>query len=140
MIADSFSWRGGGFRRFAEPRTGRSETPKSPAARENPEVVPAEADHVVAVFEFGQPDEFAGHRLADEHEFPSPFDLAVRPSSSNLVVRVVPGIVQLLRQRPRRGRIDVGWRNLPQRLMRTIFVVVAAETIETRLLLLRIER
>ena len=66
----------GAFRRFAEPRTGRSETTEDAAPIDEAEIASTKADDVVAVFEFGQANEFPDNRLADEGEVTPPLDLA----------------------------------------------------------------
>ena len=89
------------FRRGAEPRTGRSETAEQAAAIDDPEVASAEADDVVAGLEFGEPDQFAGQRLADEDELAAPFDLSARAHPPHLMIGVAPGLFDAFGQSAR---------------------------------------
>ena len=57
-MVDRFAF-AGAFRRFAQPRTGRSETAERAAAIDDPEVVAAKAHDMVAVVELSEADEFA---------------------------------------------------------------------------------
>lgn len=52
------------LRRFAEPRTGRSETAEHPAAIDEAKLMAGEAHDMVPIFEFGEADEFARERRA----------------------------------------------------------------------------
>ena len=90
---------------------------------------------MVAVFEFGQADELPDDRLADEGELAPPFDLAPRSHPTNLMVGVVPRVFEAFRHVPRRGRIEIGRRPLPERLVRALFIIVSAELVEAGLLL-----
>jgi hypothetical protein len=61
-------------------------------AIDGPEIASAEADDRVAGLEFGEPDPFAGQRLADEDELAPPFDLCARGRPSRRVIGVAPGV------------------------------------------------
>jgi hypothetical protein len=104
-------------------------------AIEEAEIASAKADDMVAVFEFGQADELAHDRLADEGELAPPFDLAPRSHPTNLMVGVAPRVFEAFRHVPRRGRIEIGRRPLPERLVRALFIIVSAELVEAGLLL-----
>src|SRR5271166_4986922 len=97
----------------AEPRTGRSETTEDAAPIDEAEIASTKADDVVAVFEFGQANEFPDNRLADEGEVTPPFDLAPRSHPTDLMVGVVPRVFDPRRHGPRRGRVEIGRRPLP---------------------------
>jgi hypothetical protein len=56
------------FRRFAKPRTGRSEAAEHLAAIDEAEITAAEANDMIAALELGNADEFARQRFADEDE------------------------------------------------------------------------
>ena len=103
-------------------------------AIEKAEVVAAEAHDMVSIFEFGQADRFARQRFADEGAFASPSDFACRANPAHLMVGVIPGILDALRHGARRRPIEIGWRPLAQRLVRTLLVVMAAESVKARLL------
>ncbi len=125
----------GVFRRVAQPRAGRSETAENAAAIDQSEVASAKAYDVVAIFEFRQADELARQRFADEGERAPPFDFATGPHPPDLVVGVIPGVFDAFRQQARRGRIEVGRRLLPERLVRTLLIIMSSELVEARLLL-----
>ena len=126
----------GAFRRFAEPRTGRSEATERAAAIEEAQVAAAEAHDMVSVLELGQPDELAHQRLADERELAPPLDVAFVAHPPHLMKSVVPGILEALRHGAGRGLVDFGRRPLGKRLVRALLVIVAAEFVEASLLLL----
>jgi hypothetical protein len=127
-------WGCGGFGRFAKPRTGRSEAAKPAAAIDETDVDVAEADDVVAGLKLGDADEFAGQRLADEDEFAFPHDLAGAANTTDLVIRIVPGVFRANRHGAPRGRVALRGQLLPERFVRTLFIVMPAESIETCLL------
>src|ERR1700733_5379858 len=94
----------------------------------------AETDDVMTRVALGDPDDFAGQRLADEHAGAAPSDLARRTHTSDLVVGVIPGIIDPRGHRPRGRAPDLrGWRLL-QRLVRTLLVEVPAKPVEALLL------
>ncbi len=115
---------------------GRSETTECAAAIDKAEVVAAKAHDMVAVVELSEADEFADQSLADEGVLASPFDFAPRAHPPRLMVGVVPRVLDARRHRARRGRIEVGRRPLPERLVRPLLVIVTAERVEARLLLI----
>src|SRR6516225_3750815 len=128
-------WVCGAFRRFAEPRTRWSETAERAAAVDDAEVVAAEAHDMSAIIEFGDAHQLADERLADEGEVAAPLDFPARAHAADLVVGVVPGVPDAPRHGARRGRIKLGRRPLPERFVRALLVIVTAEHVEPRLLL-----
>ena len=129
LILDSLDWADGRqfwvcglSRRGAQPRTGRSETAEQAAAIDDPEVAAAEADDALAGLAFGETDPFADERLADEDERAAPFDLSAGAHPPHLVIGVVPGVFDAVGKRARRGLVALGWRRLPQRLVRADFI------------------
>jgi hypothetical protein len=125
----------GAFRPFAEPRTGRSEAAECAAAIDDAHVAPAEAHDMSVVVALGDAYQLADERLADEGEVATSFDFAAGAHPPHLVLCVAPLVLEPLRHAARRRRIDLGRRLLAERLVRTLLVVMAAEGVEARLLL-----
>lgn len=125
----------GVFRRFAELVAEWSEAPEESPVVDDAEVDVAEANDVKALVELGDADDLSGQRLADEEMAAAPLDLAVGADAADLMVGVVPGVFEPVREGPRRGRPVIGRRGLVQRLVRPLIVVVAAEGVEAGLLL-----
>src|SRR5208282_5034233 len=117
---------------------GRSETMEDAAAIDEAEVVAAEARDLVSVFEFGEANQFARERLADEDEFAPPFDFAGGADPARLVVGVIPGLVDPLGHGAWGRCVELGRGRLAQRLVGTFLVVMAAELVEARLLFARV--
>src|SRR5262245_44237495 len=128
-------WGCGRFGWFAQPRAGRSEAAKPAAAIDEADVEVAEAHDVVAGLELGDADELADQRGADEDKLAFPHDLARAANTSDLVIRVIPGVFHASRHGAARRLVELGRQLLPERLVRTLFIVVPAEGIETSLLL-----
>jgi hypothetical protein len=88
----------------------------------------AEARDMATALMLGETYELAGQRLADENLFTLP--LSIPAHASDLMIGIVPRIFEARRQGTG-GRLPMSARGrLPQRLMRTLLVVVSAETIE----------
>ncbi len=105
------------------------------AAIDMAKIASAKADDVVAVLQFGRANELPDDRLADEGEVAPPFDLAPCSHPTDLMVGVVPGVFEAFGHGPRRARVEIGRRSLPERLLRALFIVVSAELVEAGLLL-----
>src|SRR5215471_17301459 len=131
---DRLSWLWFAVWRLAQPRPGRGEATKPAGTIEQADVAVAEAHDVVLGFELGDADELTDQRFADEDLAAFPLDCAGRPHPTDLMMGIVPWLLDTIRHGALRGRIDLVRRPLPQRLMRTLFVVVAAEGIKTDLL------
>src|SRR5579883_325269 len=99
------------------------------------EVDVGEADDPVSGLSLGDADGLAGEGLVDVDELAAPLDLAAGADAADGVVGVVPGLFEFGRIGPRRGTIAAGRRDLAERLVRTVVVVVVAEAVEAGLLL-----
>src|ERR1700736_2677387 len=121
-----------------EAETGRGEAAKSAAAIDQADVAIAEAHHMIAGFEFGDANQFADQRLGDEYALAFPHDLARAAHAPDLVIGIVPMLLDAIRHLPLRWRVDLVRRSLAERFMRPLFVVVPAEGVEAPLLLGRI--
>src|SRR6202161_3715740 len=126
---------GGGV---AQAKAGRGEAAEPAVAIDQTDVAVAEAHHMIAGFAFVKADRFADQRFADKHALALPHDLARTAHAADLVFGIVPGILDALRHRPRRWRVDLLRRPLAECFVRTLFIVVSPEDIETGLLLARI--
>src|SRR4051812_12929501 len=73
--ADPRQFRCGVFRRFAEPRTGRSETAEHSLVIDEADIERAEAHDVMATFELGNAEKFSDEGVADEDVIALPADL-----------------------------------------------------------------
>src|SRR5690348_7157119 len=124
----------GRFRRFAEPSARRSEPAEPALAVDEADIEVAEAHDMVAGFELGDADEFADQGLAEEEALAAPGDLARAAHAPDLVIGVIPGILDTIRHGARRGCIECCWGPLPQRFVRPLLVVVMAEGVEAGLL------
>ena len=100
----------------------------------------AETHDVMALVAFGEADDFAGQGLADEYAFAAPSDFAGVVDASDLVMGVVPRVVDPRGHRPRGGAADSRRRPLLQRLVRTLLVEVLAKHVEALLLFARAQR
>src|SRR5882757_6365653 len=83
----------GRFRRFAEPIARRSEPAEPAAAIDEADVEVAETDDIVAGFKLSDANQFADQGLADEDVTSSPHDLARAADTTDLVIGIVPGIL-----------------------------------------------
>ena len=119
-------------------KAGRGEAAKSTVAIDQTDVAVAEAHHMIAGFEFVEANRFADQRLGDEHALALPHDLARTAHAADLVVGIVPGILDAVRHRPPRWRVDRVRRPLAECFVRTLFIVVSPEDVEASLLLARI--
>jgi hypothetical protein len=122
------------FRSDAKPRTRRSKAPETAVAIDDAEIAMTEACDV-AVLMLGETYELAGERLADEYFITAPLDCAIPAYASDLVIGVVPGVLQAARQSARRRSPMCRWRRLLERFMRTLLIVMPTEAIEATLLL-----
>ena len=123
---------------FLAPRPGRKEAAQSFAgAVDQSEVDVGEADDPVAVLGFGDADGLADQAFADEDELAAPLDFAAGAHPADGMVGVVPELVEALRTAPGRRPVMRGRCFLAERLVRPLVVVVLAEGVEARLLLLR---
>src|ERR1700677_4492797 len=100
----------------------------------------AETHDVMPRVALGDPNDFAGQRLADEDAGAAPSDLARGAHASHLMMGVIPGILDPRRHRPGRGAPDLRGRRLLQRLVRTLLVEVPAKPVEALLLFACAER
>src|SRR5580704_10746864 len=123
---------------FAQPETGRGEAAEPAAAIDQADVAVAEAHHMIAGFELGDANRFADQRLADEDAIALPHDLAGAAHAPDLVIGIIPRLLDAIRHHAPRRHINLVRRPLAERFMRTLFVVVPAEGVEARLLLDRI--
>ena len=89
----------GWFARFAEPLTRRSEPGEPTAVIDKTDVQVAEANDMVAGLQFGNSDELADKRLADEDELIFPSDLAGGAYAANLMIGIIPRVLDVVRQR-----------------------------------------
>src|SRR5436190_1096060 len=126
------------FGRFAERITTRSEPAEPATCIDQADVQIAEPHYMVAGFEFGDADELAHQRFADEDPLASPHDLTRAAHPADLMIRVIPGIFHPYWHRSRRSSIELCRRSLPQRFMRPLLVVMPPERIEAPLLCSRI--
>ena len=121
-------------------RPGRKEAAQSFAGPvDQSEVDVGEADDPVAVLGFGDADGLADEAFADEDKLAAPFDFAAGAHPADGMVGVVPGLVEALWTAPGRRPV-MGRRLLAERFVRPLVVVVLAEGIEARLLLVRVGR
>src|SRR5947209_13541992 len=135
---DSRQLHGIWFSRFAQPIPTRSE-PAEPATNiDQADIQIAEPDHLVAGFKLGDADELADQRLADENPLALPHDLTRAAYSADLMIRVIPRILNSGRHCSHRSGIEFCRRPLPQRLMRPLLVIVPSERIKASLLFGRI--
>src|SRR5882672_4980173 len=123
---------------FAQAETGRGEAAKSAAAVDQTDVAVAEAYHMIAGFEFGDANQLADQRLGDENALAFPHDLARAAHAPDLVIGIIPRLLEAIRHFPPRWRVDLVRRSLAERLVRPLLVVVPAEGVEAPLLLGRI--
>src|SRR5262245_59649679 len=123
------------YRRAAEPRTRRSEAPEPAVAIDHSEIATAETHDVAAALQLGEADQLAGQRLADENPLPAPFHDAGRVHPPDLVVGVVPRVLEASRQGTQRRLPATCRHHLTQRLVRPLLVVVNPEALEPLLLL-----
>src|SRR5580698_5498073 len=100
----------------------------------------AETHDVMPLVPLRDPHDFTGQGLADEHAFAAPSDLAGGAHTSDLVMGIVPGVVDPRWHRPGRGAPDLRGRRLLQRLVRTLLVEVLAKHVEAQLLFARARR
>ncbi len=80
-------------------------------------------------------EQFADQTFTDKDFFSSPFNLAGGADPTDLVVGVVPRVLQACRPLPERGPVVLRGRRLAQRLMGTLVVEIVAEAIKALLLL-----
>src|SRR5690348_7423329 len=106
------------FLRFAEPRTRRSEPEETQIAIDDAQLAVTEPHDVASILEFGEADKFPSERLANEHLLSSPLDRAQRAHAPDLVIGIVPGVLQPPRQLPRGRAPMLGRRHLAQCLVR----------------------
>src|SRR4051812_184089 len=123
------------FLRDAEPRTRRSKAQETAVAGDEAKGSIEEADDVAAGIVLGKADEFASERLANEHVLAAPFDDAVGTHTADLMIGVVPGIIEAARHRAGRRAPELDGCHLVERLVRPLLVEVAAEGVEATLLL-----
>src|SRR5712692_8355822 len=123
---------------FAQPETGRGEAAEPAAAIDQAAVALAEAHHMIAGFELGDANRFADQRLADEDAIALPHDLAGAAHAPDLVIGIIPRLLDAIRHHSPRRHINLMRRPLAERFVRTLLVVVPAEGVEARLLLDRI--
>ena len=91
------------FRSDAEPRTRRSKAQEAAVSADHPEIAVGEADDMAATVVLGEADQLACEGLADEEFLAAPSDLPARTHAADLVVGVVPGILQAPRRKGRAG-------------------------------------
>src|SRR6516164_8697230 len=125
------------FLREAKPRTRRSKAQETAVAIDHSQVAMAEAHDGAAALVFSEADEFACERLADENALAVPLDLSGVAHATNLMIGIVPRILQP-------GWHRAGWRlpllsrrRLVDRLVRALLIVISAKRIEAFLLLAR---
>src|SRR6516162_3788758 len=121
------------FLRAAKPRTRRSEAQET-APVDDPEIAATEAGHRAAVVALGETDELADQRLADEHLLAFPLDRPTGPHAAHLMIGVVPRIVETPRHGAGRRPPTRRRRDLSERLVRPLLVVMPAEAVEPHLL------
>jgi len=130
----------GRFGRFAEPRTGRSEPGEAATAIDEPHVAVVEAHDMVAGLEFGDAQELASQYFADEETVTFPHDLARGTHAADLVIGVVPRVLNAIRHGSLRWHVEFVRGSLAQRFVRALLVVVPAEGVEAGLLFGRVRR
>src|ERR1700751_2465928 len=86
------------FRSDAEPRTRRSKAQETAVPIDHPEIAMTEAGDVPAALVLGQAYELACQRFADEPLLTAPLDRTIPMHAANLMISVVPGILQARRQ------------------------------------------
>src|SRR3954466_8929737 len=126
--------------RFAEPRTGRSEPGEAATAIDEPHVAVVEAHDMVAGLEFGDAQELASQYFADEETVTFPHDLARGTHAADLVIGVVPRVLNAIRHGSLRWHVEFVRGSLAQRFVRALLVVVPAEGVEAGLLFGRVRR
>lgn len=123
------------FLRDAEPRARRSKAQETPLAIDQPEIATAEAHEVAASVVLTEADELTCERLANENVLAAPFDIAGGTHPANLVIGVVPRVIETAWQGARGRLPEFDGRHLVERLMWPLLVEVVAEGIEAALLL-----
>jgi hypothetical protein len=108
------------FLRDAEPRTRRSKAQETALAIHHSEIAAAETYDMAAGVVFAEADTLARESLADEHVVATPFDLAGRTHPADLVIGVVPGLIEAARPCARRWLPDFDGRLLVERFMREV--------------------
>src|ERR1700740_2563368 len=125
------------LRRFlsdAEPRTRRSKAQETALAIDYPEIAAAEAYNVCADVAFVEADTLARECFADEDIVATPFDFTGGTHPANLVIGVIPGIIEAARQNARRRSPELARWDLVERFVRPLLVEVATEDVEAALL------
>src|SRR5690349_13575081 len=125
---------GGVFRRFAKPRTGRSKATEHAMASNETDIEVAEAHDMIASLEFSDANKFADEGLAHEGSVTLPHDFTRATHASDLMVGVIPGVLEVVRHGPWRRRVDLARWPLAQGFVRPLFVIMLAKSIETGLL------
>src|SRR5262245_27990215 len=125
------------FRSDAEPGTRRSKAQETAVAIDHPEIAMPEARDAPTALLLGQAYELACQRFADEHLLTAPLDRTIQVHAANLMISVVPRILQARRQNAGRWLPMCRRRRLLEGLMRPLLIVVMAEAIEPSLLLSR---
>ena len=124
----------GRFGQFAESRAGRSEPGEPATAIDEPHIAVVEAHDMVASLEFGDAQELASQYLADEETAAFPHDLARGAHAADLVIGVVPGILNAIRHGSLRWDVEFVRGTLAQRFVWALLVVVPAEGVKAGLL------
>src|SRR5262249_54844974 len=119
-----------GINGFREPASRRREAPEPATAIEKADVTAAEANDMVAGLELGNADELTDQRFGDEDLAAFPLDRARRPYAADLMIGIVPGLLDTIGHRTRRGRVELVRRPLAQCLVRSLLVVMTAEGIK----------
>jgi hypothetical protein len=128
--------------RFCERRGGAihraysTKAQEAAVAADHAQIAAREANDMAATVVLGDADQLACEGLADESLLTLPLDLPGRSHAADLVVGVVPGILQApSRKSAQRRPPQPRRRLLLQGLVRPILVVVLAEVVEALLLL-----
>src|SRR5436189_3576776 len=128
------------FARFAKPITTRSEPGEPATTIDDANVQIAEPYHLVTGLELRDADSFTHQRLADENALALPYDLSRAAHSADLMIRVIPRVLDPHWHRSRRSRIELRRKPLPHPLVRPLLIVMSPESIEPPLLFGRIHR
>src|SRR6267142_1581187 len=126
------------LRRFAAPRPGcRKAAQFFGLVVDAAKIDVGEADDPIAIVSLGNSNRLADQHLADEHAISAPLDIAARTHPAHGVIGIVPGFLDAIGVRSRRGGVPACRRLLVERFMRPVVIVVFAEAIEASLLLPR---
>jgi hypothetical protein len=114
------------FRSDAEPRSRRAKAQETAVAIDDPEIAMAETRDMATTLMLGETYALAGQCLADENLFAPPLHHPVPAHASHLMIGVVPWIFEARRQGACWRPPISGRGRLPERVMRTLLVLVLA--------------